>query len=107
MRTPVAVEEAVLQRLRRPRDVKNRFRWSASSNTNAPSTTLIGAYSDAEGRRALDVDVDVAGRDRRDAVGVAAELAGAEDLGRQPDVAAASSSAMTWAPHACCGCASW
>ena len=40
----------------------------------------------AERRSALDVHVDVAGRDRRDPVGVTAELAGAEDLDRHADV---------------------
>ena len=40
----------------------------------------------AQGRRALDVHVDVAGDHRLDPVGIGAELAGAEDLDGESDL---------------------
>ena len=84
-RTPVAVRNPSLSGCEAS-DVKKRWRWSESSKTKAPSTTLIGGVQRAQCGSTLDVHVDVASHDGRDPVGVATELAGAGDGDRRADV---------------------
>ena len=106
IRTPVASRNPSL-RAWTPGPVKNRCMCSLSSNTNAPSTALIGAYS------ALRADAPWMSMSMSPATTDAIRSASAPSWlwpkisMVRPTSAAATSSAMTLAPQAACGWASW
>ena len=105
IRTPVAARNPSLSGCDAS-DVKKRWRWSESSKTKAPSRMLIGAYSALSADAPwMSMSMSPAATDAIRSASPPSWLA-PEMVIVTPTSAAASSSAMTWAPHACCGWAS-
>ena len=105
MRTPVAARNPSLSGVEAS-SVKNRLRCSASSNTNAPSTTLMGAYNALSADAPwMSMSMSPAATDVMRSASPPSWLAPKIST-PSPVPDAATASAMTWAPHACCGWAS-
>ena len=85
IRTPVFVEEALLEGVRRGAREEAVHVFAVVEHERAVDGAH-GRVERAQRRRALDVHVDVAGDDRRDPFGVGAELARTEDVDGQADV---------------------